>query len=75
MFTLIIIIFVVGYAVIALEHPLHVNKAAPALLTGMLIWTVIMVGHDQLGLTARALWRGPNVLKGRTVVPGVPTDR
>lgn len=51
MFTLIIIIFVVGYAAIALEHPLHVNKAAPALLTGMLIWTVIMVGHDQLGLS------------------------
>src|SRR5215218_8960343 len=51
MFTLIVIIFVLGYAAIALEHPLRVNKAAPALLTGMLIWTVIMVSHDQLGIS------------------------
>jgi Na+/H+ antiporter NhaD/arsenite permease-like protein len=52
MFALIIIIFVVGYGAIALEHPLRVNKAAPALLTGMLIWTAIMLGHDGLGLSA-----------------------
>jgi Na+/H+ antiporter NhaD/arsenite permease-like protein len=52
MFILIILIFVLGYAAIALEHPLRVNKAAPALLTGMLIWTAIMVGHDRLGLAA-----------------------
>ena len=50
MFTLIIIVFVVGYTAIALEHPLKVNKAAPALLTGMLIWSLIMLFHDQLGL-------------------------
>ena len=50
MFTLVIVIFVLGYAVIALEHPLRVNKAAPALLTGMLIWSVIMLFHEQLGL-------------------------
>lgn len=34
-----IIIFVIGYAAIALEHPLRINKAASALLTGVLIWT------------------------------------
>ena len=45
MFALIAIVFVVGYACIALEHPLKVNKAASALLTGMLIWTFITVGH------------------------------
>ena len=45
MFALIAILFVLGYAAIALEHPLKINKAAPALLTGMLIWTVITVGH------------------------------
>ena len=45
MLVLIAICFVLGYAAIALEHPLRINKAASALLTGMLIWTVITVGH------------------------------
>ena len=48
LYLLIALIFIVGYAGIALEHPLKVNKAASAVLTGMLIWTVIMLGHDQL---------------------------
>jgi Na+/H+ antiporter NhaD/arsenite permease-like protein len=52
MFILIVVIFVLGYTAIALEHPLRVNKAAPALLTGMLIWSVIMLFHDRLGVTA-----------------------
>ena len=51
MFVLLIVVFVLGYAAIAFEHPLRVNKAAPALLTGMLIWSLIMLFHDQLGLT------------------------
>ncbi|MCC7502892.1 MAG: sodium:proton antiporter NhaD [Flavobacteriales bacterium] len=45
MFALIAILFVLGYAAIALEHPLKVNKAASALLTGMLIWSLITAGH------------------------------
>jgi Na+/H+ antiporter NhaD/arsenite permease-like protein len=45
MFALIAILFVVGYAAIALEHPLRINKAAPALLTGMLVWSLLMIGH------------------------------
>lgn len=48
MFTLIVILFVLGYAAIAFEHPLKVNKAAPAILTGMAVWTCIMLGHAQL---------------------------
>ncbi len=39
-FFLMLFIFVLGYAAIALEHPLHVNKAATALLTGMTLWAV-----------------------------------
>lgn len=34
-----IIIFVLGYLAIAFEHPLKINKAAPALLIGVLTWT------------------------------------
>ncbi|MBP7514536.1 MAG: sodium:proton antiporter, partial [Flavobacteriales bacterium] len=45
MFALIAILFVAGYTAIALEHPLKVNKAASALLTGMVLWAVITVGH------------------------------
>lgn len=35
-----IAIFVLGYAAIAFEHPLKINKAAPAIITGVLCWTV-----------------------------------
>lgn len=38
MITLISLIFVFGYASIVLEHPLKINKAATALLTGVLCW-------------------------------------
>ena len=40
MVTIISIIFIIGYAAIALEHPLKINKAATALITGVLCWTV-----------------------------------
>lgn len=35
-----IVIFVVAYAAIALEHPLKVNKSASALIGAGLLWTV-----------------------------------
>ncbi len=37
---IVIILFVVGYLAIALEHPIKVNKTASALLTGVLCWTL-----------------------------------
>lgn len=40
MVTLISILFIAGYLAIAMEHPLKVNKAATALITGSLCWTV-----------------------------------
>jgi Na+/H+ antiporter NhaD/arsenite permease-like protein len=40
MVTIITIIFIVGYIAIALEHTLKVNKAATALITGVLCWTI-----------------------------------
>ncbi|MBL7964374.1 MAG: sodium:proton antiporter NhaD [Flavobacteriales bacterium] len=48
MYALLAIVFIVGYAMIALEHPLRINKAAPAVLVGMLIWALLMLGHEQL---------------------------
>lgn len=40
MVTIITIIFVLGYAAIILEHPLKINKAASALITAVLCWSV-----------------------------------
>lgn len=39
-FGLMIVIFVLGYASIALEHPLKINKSATALLLAAVIWAV-----------------------------------
>ena len=38
---LIVLIFIVGYAAIVLEHKLSINKSASALLTGVLCWAVV----------------------------------
>lgn len=40
MLTTLIIIFIIAYLVIALEHPLKINKAATALAGAGLMWTV-----------------------------------
>jgi Na+/H+ antiporter NhaD/arsenite permease-like protein len=43
MATIIISIFILGYIAIATEHSIKVNKAASALLTGVLTWTVYIM--------------------------------
>jgi len=43
MVTMLVVIFVLAYAAIALEHPLKVNKSASALLGAGLLWTVYAV--------------------------------
>ncbi len=35
-----VVIFVLGYTMIALEHPLKIDKAASALLTGTILWAI-----------------------------------
>ena len=40
MFILMVIVFVLGYAAIALEHPLKLDKAASALFIGAITWTI-----------------------------------
>lgn len=48
MIAVISIVFILGYACIALEHPLRINKAASALITGVLCWTLFaMLGPDK----------------------------
>lgn len=40
---LIIAVFIIGYVAIALEHTIRLNKAASALLTGALCWTIYIL--------------------------------
>ena len=44
----IILLFVVGYLVIALEHPLHIDKAATALFIGAGCWALYVLGLNTL---------------------------
>jgi len=47
MLTALIVIFILAYAAIALEHPLKVNKSASALLGAGLLWTIYaLAGPD-----------------------------
>jgi Na+/H+ antiporter NhaD/arsenite permease-like protein len=44
--SLIILVFVLGYIAIAFEHPLKLNKAASALITGVICWTIYMLQSE-----------------------------
>jgi len=48
MFVLMVVVFVLGYLAIALEHPLKVDKAASALIIGTLCWVVYMLGAVEI---------------------------
>ncbi len=53
--TIIIIVFVLGYLAIAFEHPLRLNKAASALITGVLCWTVYIVQSEDAHVVSEKL--------------------
>ena len=45
---LIVIAFVIGYALIAFEHSLRIDKAASALLTGVFCWLILTFGMQSM---------------------------
>jgi Na+/H+ antiporter NhaD/arsenite permease-like protein len=45
-FLVVVGVFIVGYTCIALEHPLKINKSATALLLGVMLWTLLVVGGE-----------------------------
>ncbi len=45
----ILLVFIIGYIAVTLEHPLRMNKAATALLTGVLCWAIYITGGDADG--------------------------
>ncbi|WP_371815913.1 hypothetical protein [Flavobacterium sp. CS20] len=47
MITLLIVLFIIGYISITLEHSIHLDKAVPALLIATLMWAVLAFGFNQ----------------------------
>ncbi|MFM8363486.1 MAG: sodium:proton antiporter, partial [Haliscomenobacter sp.] len=45
MIAAIVLCFVIGYLMIAFEHPLRLDKSVPALLIGVLTWSLISLGQ------------------------------
>jgi Na+/H+ antiporter NhaD/arsenite permease-like protein len=62
MVILLLITFIVGYLLITLEHAIHINKSAIALITAVLCWTILVmhpankdaalsaIGHHLIGV-------------------------
>lgn len=55
MITLIIITFIIGYLAIAFEHNIKINKAAVALVTGVICWTIYIMYADNKDLVSEEL--------------------
>jgi len=53
---LIIITFILGYTAIALERPIRINKTASAILTGVLCWTIYILGSANRNLIDEQLY-------------------
>ncbi len=47
MTAVIILIFVIGYLAITLEHPLKLDKTVPALLMAAVMWALLAIGFQQ----------------------------
>ena len=59
-----IIVFIVGYAFIAFEHTVKINKAATALITGCLCWTIYILCFDDHHLVNEQLQHHLGELSG-----------
>ena len=55
MVSALIIIFVIAYAAIALEHPIKINKSASALLGAGILWTVYALSTSNHALVSHQL--------------------
>ena len=48
MYELMVIVFVIGYICITIEHKIKIDKAAIALVTGILCWTIYVSGKNDI---------------------------
>lgn len=67
MYSIIAIIFILGYAAIAFEHNIKINKAASALLTGVLCWTIYIMSSstgEEMNLVSDSLMEHLSSISG-----------
>ena len=50
-----IIVFIVGYVLIALEHPLKLNKSATALLLAVIMWILFVFSEESIRFDAELM--------------------
>lgn len=50
-----IILFIIGYAAIALEHNIKINKTASALITGVVLWVIYIISQSDTHLVNEEL--------------------
>ena len=55
MIGLLIGVFVIGYLLITMEHTIHINKAATALITAVICWTILVMNPAIKETTLNAL--------------------
>src|SRR5450830_128289 len=55
MLTAIVVIFVLAYAAIALEHPIKINKSASALIGAGLLWSIYAIANGDAHLISEQL--------------------
>ena len=48
MYAALVVVFIIGYLLIVLEHPIKIDKSATALLLGMVMWVLFILGADAL---------------------------
>ena len=58
MFIAMVVIFVLGYLVIALEHPLRIDKAATSIVLGVLVWVAYIVGANEILTDTNPIYNG-----------------
>lgn len=68
MVTLIILLFVIGYMAIAVEHSIRINKAASA-LDGVICWTLYVFTQEDSHLVSHQLSEHIGEISGDTVFP------
>ncbi len=60
----IIVIFILGYLAITLEHSIHINKAATALVSGVLCWTVYILFQEDKSVVDHQLFEHLGEISG-----------
>ena len=55
MILLIVCVFILGYIAITLEHAIHINKAASALVTAVVCWTIVILNTSETDAVASSL--------------------